>query len=253
MAEPQEQEAKRLPPPYVSFTTLRKQLERMARQGVPNRVDRSYLHGMSGGYQNQIFAALKGLGLTDDVGAPTADLESLVESGEMELDLELGLFLQKKINELYPEMLDLAAKNGTAAQLATLFREKYGIGGTTLSAAIRFYLEASKFAGMPVGALFKVPPRASRATGVRKAAKKAPQGAATASPPVSPDPSSVSPMASTLRVPLSSGGSVVLTTAVDLVALSPDDRTFVFELIDKVKGYSPLEPPEEEEFAPEED
>lgn len=228
----------RPPVPYVSFSTLRKLIERMHNEGgVPGRVDRSYLTGMSGGYQAQILVALRIFGLIDESGIPTAQLRALAGDPER----EMVPFFQQQINMLYPEMIDLGRRNGTASQLAQLFRDKYGISGSTLIGAVRFYLDASKFAEVPVGKHFKPPARAARGT-----AKNAPlpksrvQSAHTSIGPT--EPSSVASMANTLRVPLASGGQVVLTTAVDLIQLSPDDRTFVFGLIDKVKGYSSLSP-----------
>src|SRR4029077_11753864 len=111
------------------------------------------------------------------------------------------------------------------------FRKKYGLSGSTLAAAIRFYLEASKFAGVPVGTHFKTPPRPRRGGSTRPAAKKT--GSKVKVPPRLEDESNFGGMANTMRIPLSSGGQVILTTSVDVTRLSSADRTFVFGLIDR--------------------
>jgi hypothetical protein len=45
-----------------------------------------------------------------------------------------------------------------------------------------------------------------------------------------------------LAVPLNSGGTVEVSVSVNLFALSTEDRTFVIELIDKLKGYQQATP-----------
>lgn len=219
--------------PYVSFATFRKLIERMHEEGgPPARIDRSYLSGMSGGYQAQVLVALRTFGLTTEDGHPTDSLRSIAANP----DQELIPHLQQEAHFLYPEMMDLAARNGTAAQLAQLFRDKYAISGSTLTGAIRFYLAVSEFAGLPIGKHFKAPKRASRATPDKKTASTSPRRPRLVRPEL--DMPIAASQANTIRVPLSSGGQIVLTTAVDLMELSSEDRTFVFDLIDKAKAYT---------------
>ena len=55
-----------------------------------------------------------------------------------------------------------------------------------------------------------------------------------------PDPQGTEPpgSAGTSRsIPLSSGGKLTLSVELDLLRLSPSDRKFVFELIDKLDDY----------------
>ena len=235
MATPASEGAEiRRPVPYVSFSALRKLLERMVSEGAPpGRVDRTYLTGMSGGYQNQITAALRALGLVDALSSPTRELMSLVSN----LEAELPAFMQRSIAILYPEANALAQRNGSAGQLADVFRSEYGIQGSTLENAIRFYLDACAFAGVPTGTHFKAPVRARKSP-----AKKVPQPKVDApfgpvrAPADQPHPAMAMP-SSTERVDLASGGHLVLTMAVDLFALDEKDRAFVFDIIDRVKGY----------------
>jgi hypothetical protein len=218
--------------PYVSFTALKKLLARMAVEGgPPGRVDKSYLTGMSGGYQAQLLLALRSLDLIVMDGSPTDDLKRLTA----DLDGELPAFMQRKVTFLYPEAVELAKTSGTAAQLAEKFKEAFGFTGSTLEGAIRFYLDASQFASMPLSINFRAPKRARKPNARRTAPAKAKGSDDSRDKQDSPK---IAPMlSSTQRVELSSGGNLVVTMTVDLFSLSDDDRTFVFDLIDRMKTY----------------
>lgn len=220
--------------PYVSFSAFQKLLRRIAEEGgPPDRIDRTYLTGMSGGYQAQILASLRALGLIDAEGSPTQELTVLSRS----LDGELQGFMQRSVELLYPEAVELAKRRGSAGQLHEIFRQEYGLSGSTLESAIRFYLDASTFAGVAVSPNFRPPARAR----ARKAAKvTAPSGKAPSTTTVTQHqsaPSMGSMPTSTQRVDLASGGNLVLTMAADVFALSEKDRQFVFEIVDKVRAY----------------
>lgn len=219
--------------PYVSFTAFKKLLDRMTGEvGPPNRVDRTYLVGMSGGYQAQLLAALRALGLIDEAGRSTPTLRSLTHA----LDQELPGFMQQQVQLLYPEAVELAAANGSAGELHDLFRQHYGVSGSTLESAVRFYLDASAFAGMQVSPHFRAPTRAK----ARKTPKMTPMKTATtrASEPTTSDQPTMGVMpSSTQRVNLASGGNLVLTMTADLFSLTDSDRDFVFGIVDQVRSY----------------
>ncbi len=221
--------------PYISFTTLKGQIERMSKEGgAPARIDRSYLTGMSGGYKGQLISALRLLGLTDDDGVPTDQLIGLVANPEE----AMVPFFQNKVSTMYSDMIDLGKRNGTAAQFQQLFRDKYRINGSTLAGATRFFLDAAKFAGIQTGKHFKPPERTKsgvpRKVVTRQARSKK---IATTSPDIETSTSGIK--ANTIQIPLASGGQIILTTVVDLMDLSVEDRTFVFNLIDTLRGYVP--------------
>ena len=50
-------------PPYISFAQLENVLDRMRNEGVPARIDRSYLSTWSGSAQAQFLKAAASLGL----------------------------------------------------------------------------------------------------------------------------------------------------------------------------------------------
>jgi hypothetical protein len=221
-------------PPYVSFTALKKLLNRMAGEaGPPARVDRSYLTGMSGGYQAQILSALRSLNLIDRDGTPSPELKQLTA----DLDAELPGFMQRKVVEIYPEADALAKGNGSSGQLEESFRSVFGVSGSTLESAIRFYLDASQFAGVPVSAHFK-PPARSRPRVKRTKGNTSAKSALSSPAEPSEAPRMGHMPSSTQRVDLGSGGSLVVTATLDLFSLNDEDRTFVFEIVDKVRAYA---------------
>jgi hypothetical protein len=150
-------------PPYISFRTLLNLIERMADEGVPRRIDRSFLSQLSGGYQTQVLAALRGLGLMGDDGRVTDRLLALVQRPN-----ERKALIAEILRERYPEAIALGEANATQDELAEQFKRS-GITGATLRKAIAFYLHASNFAGIPVSPFFKTPSVSeSRTSGRRR-------------------------------------------------------------------------------------
>ncbi|MBA3746339.1 MAG: DUF5343 domain-containing protein, partial [Solirubrobacterales bacterium] len=136
-------------PPYISFSQLENILERMRNEGVPARVDRSYLSSWSGSAQAQFLKAARSLDLLDEHGRPTANLKRLVSEPDARPTI-IAELLQVK----YPDAIALG-KDATQSQLDEVFRSYDGISGTTTRKAITFYLHAAKFAGIPLSPFFK--------------------------------------------------------------------------------------------------
>jgi len=140
-------------PPYFAFKTLTNMLTQMEEHGPPNRVDRSFLTGMSGAGQTQFIHGLKSLGLIADDGTVQPRLTNLVTAA----DQRPALFGQL-VRERYPEAVRLGNGNATTGELVDLFRDKYGVQGDTARKAIAFYLAAAKYAGdVPLSPNFKTP------------------------------------------------------------------------------------------------
>jgi hypothetical protein len=137
-------------PPYISFSQLENVLERMRNEGVPARVDRSYLGSWSGSAQAQFLKAARSLELLDEHGRPTDTLKHLVSTPEKRPDV-IGSLLRSK----YPDALALG-QDATQAQLDEVFRSYDGISGSTTRKAISFYLHAARFAGIPLSPFFNV-------------------------------------------------------------------------------------------------
>jgi hypothetical protein len=169
-------------PPYISFRTLLNLVERMANEGIPRRIDRSYLGGLSGGYQTQVMAALRGLGLINDEGTVQPRLVELVGQPS-----ERQTLIAAILRERYPEAVRLGAANATQGELEDSFRP-FGITGATLRKAVAFYLHAAEFAGIPVSPFFKPPSTSSegRTTGRRRTRTTAAKTVPAASQPAFP-------------------------------------------------------------------
>jgi len=136
-------------PPYISFAQFENVLERMRNEGVPARIDRSYLSSWSGSAQAQFLKATASLGLRDEHGRPTELLKQLVAQPE-----ERPALIGALLNEKYPAVIALG-DDATQQQLEEEFRKFDGIGGSTVRKAITFYLHAAKFAGIKTSPFFK--------------------------------------------------------------------------------------------------
>lgn len=139
-------------PPYASWTTLQNTIERMAEEGaVPARIDRSYLSKLPGSAQSELMAGMKALGLIDDAFKPQQTLEDLVAGTEDDRKQTMRAIVER----LYAAALALGPF-ATQAQLEGVFRT-YGVSGSTLRKAVRFFLNASKFADVPLSPHFRAP------------------------------------------------------------------------------------------------
>ncbi|HEV2005675.1 MAG TPA: hypothetical protein VGQ85_03600 [Candidatus Limnocylindrales bacterium] len=166
MAEPQ-----KWVPPYISFTTLLNLLDRMRDDdGAPPQIDKSYLKGMSGGYQSQVLASMKAVGLIDKDGKVQASLTELVAAKDRDARVPL---IAAMLQKFYPEPVRLGTIKATQGQLVDAFKE-WGIGGDTLRKAVAFYLAAAKYADLKISTLFQVPSVAPSEG--RKQPKKKPDG-----------------------------------------------------------------------------
>ena len=156
------------PPPYFAFRTLTNTLERMKDKGVPNRIDRTFLVGMSGAGQTQFIAGMRSLGLIDESGNVQPELSALVEASPADRKKLLADVLRMR----YPEAVKLGSTNATTGQLVEVFNE-YGVQGDTARKAIAFYLQAARYSGdIPISPLFQTPRVASSGATRKKRAKQ---------------------------------------------------------------------------------
>lgn len=172
-------------PPYISFAQLLNVLERMAQEGVPGRIDRSYLATWSGSAQAQFLKAAESVGLRDEHGRPTDTLKRLVAEPDAR-----PAIIGEILREHYAGAIALG-EDATSAQLDEVFREFPGISGSTTRKAITFYLHAAKFAGIPTSKFFT----AGRGTGSGSSGARAPRARntrrerqVTSDPPEIPKP-----------------------------------------------------------------
>jgi hypothetical protein len=148
--------------PYVSWGSFKNLIDRMTEQGLPMRIDRSYLSNMAGSTQSHLLKALKELELIDDGNHPTEALKSLVANPESQSE-RIGTLVEK----YYAEAITLG-NGATQSMLEEKFSDSYNVSGSTRRKSIAFFLAAAKFGEVAVSQHFKTPKR------TRSTAKKPP-------------------------------------------------------------------------------
>ena len=135
----------------------------------------------------------------------------------------------------YSDLLELANANGTPKQMQDAFSDM-SVRGDTLRKAAGFFLHACAFADVEVPPTW-VPPRATNANSSKRGTIRKRQPRATAEPQDNKNGASTQDAADTDTMTLESGGTVTLSVATNMVRLTPDDRDWLFRLIDHFRSY----------------
>jgi hypothetical protein len=213
---------------YASWITVTNALDALA-HGVPPNIDRTLFPGLNWAVQNQLITGLKFLRLIDANGDSTPQLVSLAEDTENRRENWAAV-----LKSAYKDVFDMDLTKASPLQLEQAI-QKLGVSGDTLDKAVRFFLSAAGFAGIPLSPHLQ---RKKKMNGVRKRRavsrikNDVPEGA-------TPDDALIPPRPNGTRrtITLRSGGSLELLVSVDLFGLDSDDRHFVFELIDALQAY----------------
>jgi hypothetical protein len=218
---------------YVSWRTFKNAIEGLV-QGIPNQIDRTAFPGLAWSVQNQLLAGFKFLGLIDEKLKPTPLLQALAAPEEGQRKVRLNAILHDR----YADLLALDLSKTTPAQLDEQMTTSYNVSGATREKAVRFFISAASYVGVPMSPLLLKSSRAAgNGTQVRK--RRAPTTAArkvVTLPTIADEP--IGPSQGAKRtVTLKSGGTLTLVASVDLFSLNADDRQFVFGLIDKLAEY----------------
>ncbi|HUY23785.1 MAG TPA: hypothetical protein VND54_10125 [Candidatus Saccharimonadales bacterium] len=121
----------------------------MDTEGVPKRIDKSYLNKLAGSMQGQVFSALRALDLMDADKQPTAVLRSLVSDGD-----NRPAHWKEIIERNYGWAVVLGT-DATHQQLSEAFRDNAPkLSATTRDRAMAFYLQAAAYAGIPLSKFF---------------------------------------------------------------------------------------------------
>lgn len=219
-------------PPYLSFQTFLGFVDELAAKPLPPQIDRSMLGGKSGTDQMNLLGAFKAFGLVDAAQGVRPELQKLVAADGPERKRFLGAMLR----HYYPLQFNVSEQNGTERQLLSSFEEAFGVTGDTRRKAATFFLHAARFAGMNLSPHFPSTRSGSgRAAAAKPRRTPVPKRKLSDSGGAGHDSPSIG---DTYTVTLDSGGTVSVGVNVSLFALSTDDRSFVIELVDKLKGYS---------------
>jgi hypothetical protein len=215
-------------PVYIPFKTFQTAIETLE-QGMPPILDRSVWPSFSGGLQSQTLGSFKFLGLIDNSGGVKPILEKLVKAKGDDRKTVLREIIQDK----YVEAIRLADQNASFQQLQDYFRT-YNVKAGTLYRIVCFFLDACKYTGIKCSAHWakakKAPIRLSKRDDTKDTKDK-----------ILPPLQNELLKANVKTVQLRSGGTLSLTLSVDLMALSKEDRDWLFELVDRLNTYGQLQ------------
>jgi hypothetical protein len=130
-------------PPYVAYATFTNFLESLKGTGIPDRIDRSFLTGLSGQSQSSLLAALKFFGLITNDGNPLPALKEVVDNRQAALG--------KLVRENYAFIFD--GKFNVMAATESQYKEKFSekdVTGDTNRKALSFFTMICETAGISI-------------------------------------------------------------------------------------------------------
>ncbi len=217
---------------YVAWGTFKNAIEGLA-QAIPNRIDKTVYPGLNSAVINQLLTGYKFLGLIDNSGKPSPDLQALAVTDEAARKQQLGTLLRHRYADLFA--LDLVKT--TPAELAEKMEKSYSVTGETREKAIRFFLAAVSYLGIEVSSLLKKTTAANNSTTRRKRQTKPKAAAPPVNTATQTQDTNTNNGGSARVITLASGGTLTLSASLNFLALNPTDRKFFSDLIDKLDAY----------------
>lgn len=223
-------ESKQVAAPYLPFKTFQTALEAFTTHGVPPLIDRGIWRTQPGGVQGLIMGALRFFDLIDSDNRPTPLLEKYVAHPSDKR--------QKAVRELlehgYAELIQQDLTKMTAKMLDDAM-ETYGVSGETKKKATTFFLQAAKFSDLPLSSFLQTQIRATPGTRKKRSGNGRPKENGEEVETLTSE--RTQPKGEARTIELESGGTLTVSFSVDIYELSPEDRNFVFGLIDSLKKY----------------
>lgn len=168
-------------PPYVAYKTFQNFVLSIRQAGVPDRIDRTVLPGLSGANQSFLISTLKFLGFINDEGVPTAEFIKLIKEPANE-----KAAFNKAAKAKYDFIFDgaLNVESATEGQLLDKFRA-FDLGGETVRKCLSFFVHLCNAAGIKLSPHIKGASGAgSNGTGTRRPyRKRKPQSEEIVNPP----------------------------------------------------------------------
>lgn len=225
-------------PPYMSFHTFWNFIGELGTRPLPPRIDRSIMTGKSGTDQANLFLALSSFGLIGDDWNVLPLLDELTSADEE----QRKSILAKLINDHYHHPMRVSAINGTSKDLDDAFRDNYPTIASpdTRRKAVTFFLHAAKTAGLELSVYFpktRSGPGAPGTSKPRKVARRKPASQIGGVEKPLDKPPGAPTDGDTYRFDLRSGGTIFAVVDVNLFQLDTEDRDYVIDLVDKLKGY----------------
>lgn len=136
--------AKRVAPPYASFSAYLNFNNKLRDTAIPSRIDPSVFGNASGSVSYSIIAALKSLKLINAEGAPTAQFTAFVIAS----DEDRKPLMQTILKEGYPTLWGGAINVATVSsgQFDEHIRSEYEAKGSTVDKVASFFIAAATFA-----------------------------------------------------------------------------------------------------------
>lgn len=139
------------------------------------------------------------------------------------------------MQDAYEPLFALDLEKATLNQIQDTIKH-YGVSGTTLEKAVRFFISAAQYAGVKLSPHVASKKGPGSTTGLKKKATKQKPREENGNS-FHQQPSHFSPAGTSRSIQLRSGGVLAVTASVDLFAMSGEDRKFVFDLIDQIQAY----------------
>jgi hypothetical protein len=224
-----------IPAPYLPFKTFIGSLDPFS-QGIPPKIDRS-LWNQSGFTQGLILNAYRYFHLVDLTNKPTPQFQQLVKSKDKARKEEI----KKLISVGYPDIVNLHDTATMTPKILDELMERYNVTGETKKKAVTFFLQAAKFAEIPLSNFLTEKIRSTSGT------RRRPTTQSTSINRVTTGTPSGIANTNTKRLSLASNGTIEMTISYDPFSISKDDREFIFGLIDKLQQYDEAHHSETEE------
>jgi len=144
-------EESRTAPVYVPWATFISALDALRQHGIPasGKIDKSIWDSQSGTIQSQLILGFKFLGLIDEQKRVSPQLPPLVSASPE----ERKPILKKLIEEKYQSVIAQDLMTISPAQFDEAFR-KFGVSGSTLDRATRFFVKACTQLDIPIAKRF---------------------------------------------------------------------------------------------------
>jgi hypothetical protein len=229
-------ESKSLTPVYVSFKTFLSAIEALE-HGLPNQIDRSVFPSLSGVVQSQLLGAFRFFGLIGSDGKPTRDLHGLVEN-----KADRKQQLRKLIERSYPQLVALGLEKASPNSLDAEIRN-FEVTGNTLVKVKTFFLQAAKYAEIPLSPYLQKVTRTSaprKRRGLPGRSREDIGGNGSLLQNVLPAGGPTKTIQLDNQITLSLGASA------DLFTMTSADRTFVLGLLDQMEKYETDNPHEDD-------
>ncbi len=217
--------------PYLPFKTFIGSLDALS-QGIPPKIDKTIWRTQSGLNQGLIMSAFRFFGLVDGTDQPTLFLQNLVSRPERRPD-EIRQLLTNAFHKIIDGDLSRMTLRILEEQM-----EQYGVSGATKRKAITFFLQAAKYADLPLSSFLQTQVRTlSPLSRRRKAVRPKSEHTEDEMGAVLPEPEEGAGVGSSKVVHLRSGGYVRISVSADVFSMDSQDREFVFKLIDMLQDF----------------